>query len=70
MPHDLRAAHDAGEFFLTLEVAAKTGLLSVAALNSQIPERTPAALRNDPDAKWQHWPMRIKPDFCPGNGAN
>lgn len=61
MPAELREAHDAGQFFLTLEIAAKLQLPALADLKSQIPSRIPPSLWQDPAASWQTWPMRIKP---------
>jgi hypothetical protein len=61
LPPELRTAHDAGQFFLTLEVAAKLKLPALAPLQSQAPDRTLAALRDDQGADWRQWPMRLKP---------
>ena len=61
MPSELRSAHDAGQFFLTLEVAAKLKLPLLENFSAQVADRLPAALREDADAHWQEWPMRIKP---------
>ena len=62
LPPELRAAHEAGQFFLTLEIAAKMNLLAAAEMEAQIPQRLPAALRDDPIAQWQQWPCRVKPN--------
>ena len=61
LPPELRAAHDAGQFFLTLEIAATLNLPALADLTAQVPERTPPALRQDRAAHWQQWPARLKP---------
>lgn len=61
VPAEVRAAHDAGQFFLTLEIAAKLNLSVLGDLKSQMKERTPLALRNDAGANWEQWPMRLKP---------
>jgi spermidine synthase len=61
LPENYRAAHDAGQFFLTLEIAAKLNLPVVDDLKSQVNARLPAALRGDAKADWSQWPMRIKP---------
>jgi hypothetical protein len=58
----MRAAHDAGQFFMTLEVAIKLKAPGLAALTAQIEQRLPQSLRRDLDSDWQQWPMRIKPD--------
>lgn len=61
VPQDFRAAHDSGQFFLTLEVAAKVNAPVRANLESQLQSRLPPALRSDPAADWSAWPMRVKP---------
>jgi spermidine synthase len=61
LPAELRPAHEAGQFFLTLEIAAKINDPALGQLQAQIPERLPANLRADRTAEWQHWPARIKP---------
>jgi hypothetical protein len=61
MPAKYRAAHDAGQFFLTLEIAAKLQLPMQDDLRSQIPQRLPEAMRRDTQADWAQWPMRVKP---------
>jgi hypothetical protein len=62
LPANLRAAHEAGQFFLTLEVAAKWNLPALLDLRIQIPKRIPDALQQDGTADWRQWPMRVKPD--------
>lgn len=61
LPPEMQPAHESGQFFLTLEIAAKTRLTALDNLKRQIPDRLPAALRTDPDANWQQWPSRVKP---------
>lgn len=61
LPPTRLAAHDAGQFFLTLEIAAKMDLPVKANLEAQLPERMPPALRHDTKADWRQWPSRIKP---------
>ena len=61
LPPRLRPAHDAGQFFLTLEVAAKLKSPAFANLHAQATDRTPTALREDRQADWRQWPMRLKP---------
>jgi len=61
-PPELRQAQDAGQFFLTLEVAAKLNLPVLENLKAQILDRLPAPLRNDPAADWESWPTRVKPN--------
>lgn len=63
MPPELRPAHEAGQFFLTLEIAAKLKLSVLADLEAQASARTPPALREDQSADWRQWPMRVKPEF-------
>jgi hypothetical protein len=62
MPEALRAAHDSGQFFLTLEIAAHISSPELPALKLQVAERLPADLRNDSAADWRQWPGRVKPD--------
>jgi hypothetical protein len=59
MPAALRAVHDCGQFFLTLEIAAKLDLPVTSNLAAQVDSRLPVALRMGAD--WRQWPMRIKP---------
>ncbi|MBL9166118.1 MAG: hypothetical protein JNN07_00085 [Verrucomicrobiales bacterium] len=61
IPERFRSAHDSGQFFLTLEVAAKLNLPALSGLKAQITDRLPPALAQDPAADWRHWPMRLKP---------
>lgn len=61
IPAKYRAAHDAGQFFLTLEVAAKLQLPMLEDLRSQVPQRLPEPMRRDAQADWAQWPMRVKP---------
>ena len=61
VPRELQAAHDSGQFFLTLEVAAKVNAPVRANLEAQLPTRLPPSLRADPAADWSAWPMRVKP---------
>ena len=62
LPDAIQRAHDAGQFFLTIEIAARLQLPALAGLQAQIPERMPPAMWRDADANWQTWPMRIKPN--------
>ncbi len=61
LPPELRAAHDVGQFFLTLEIAAKLQLPALADLQSQTHDRMPGSLLRDKGADWRQWPMRLKP---------
>lgn len=61
IPTALQAAHDSGQFFLTLEIAAKVQAPVLENLRAQVPERLPRALSADPQVDWLLWPMRIKP---------
>lgn len=62
VPEPLRGAHDAGQFFLTLEIALKVRAPVLPALIDQAVVRLPESLRSDADADWQQWPMRVKPE--------
>lgn len=66
LPAELRAAHDAGQFFLTLSVADHVKASALANLTAQMRERLPAPLRTDSAAAWRHWPMRLKPIAAAG----
>lgn len=61
IPEHLRSAHEAGQFFLTLEIAAKLQLPNLKDLAAQTEARIPQALLIDPGATWTERPMRIKP---------
>lgn len=63
LPDAYREAHRGGDFFLTLEIAAKLNLEVLPALQAQVRDRLPAPLREDAAADWQLWPMRVKPTF-------
>ncbi len=63
MPERLRIAHQSGDFFLTLDVAATMNLPELAGLREQISERLPAAVRSDRGADWRQWPTRVKPEL-------
>lgn len=58
-----RAAHEAGQFFLTLEVAAKIESPLAGNLKAQIPFRMPLAIRENASVDWAQWPSRVKPKF-------
>lgn len=61
LPESLRAAHDGGQFLLTLEIASAIGSPELAALRAQFTQRVPRELLNDAGADWRHWPSRVKP---------
>jgi hypothetical protein len=61
LPAYLRDAHEAGQYFLTLKIAAKLRLPALTDLKSQMLQRLPISLREDSAADWQYWPMRVKP---------
>lgn len=61
LPESRRPAQAAGQFFLTLEIAAKIKAPETAGLENQIASRLPAALLNDTAADWRQWPSRVKP---------
>lgn len=63
LPEGFREAHRGGDFFLTLEIAAKLNLAVLPALQAQVRDRLPTSLREDRTANWQLWPMRVKPTF-------
>jgi hypothetical protein len=65
IPAELKPAQDAGQFFLTLEVAARMGLPAKANLEAQIPNRMPTALIDDFQVDWKLWPSRVKPFTAP-----
>jgi hypothetical protein len=60
VPGVRRAAHDAGQFFLTLEIAALSGSPVRANLEAQVGERLPPGVRLDAGARWEGWPARVK----------
>lgn len=62
LPEELREAQESGQFFLTLDLAAKLNLPALPGLKGQMFDRLPASLRHDSGADWRQWPMRIKPE--------
>jgi hypothetical protein len=58
LPEQLRASHDAGQFFLTVEIAAHIQHPALDELTAQIQERLPSSMAADLAAAWQTWPMR------------
>jgi predicted membrane-bound spermidine synthase len=69
LPEELREAQDSGQFFLTLDIAAKLGLPARGNLEAQIPTRIPTALQDDFQADWRQWPSRVKPFVATGPGT-
>jgi spermidine synthase len=65
VPEKLRDAHEAGQFFLTLEIAAAAKSPDLDLLKSKIPEHLPVPLQTDAQADWKPWPSRIKPKDAP-----
>ena len=61
LPGDLQVHQDTGQFFLTLEIAAKLGLPARGNLEAQLPNRIPPALQDDFLVDWRLWPSRVKP---------
>lgn len=61
---ELRAAHDAGQFFLTLEIAIKIDSPAKDDLLAQAAARLPRGMLQDSGADWRQWPMRAKPHFA------
>jgi hypothetical protein len=64
MPQSLRSAHDAGQFFLTLEIAIKINSPARHDLLAQAESRLAPAMLHDSQADWRQWPMRVKPAFA------
>lgn len=63
LPEDLRQAHEAGQFFLTLEIAKGGNLSNTAQLETNVSGYLPQPLRNDPGVSWHEWPMRYRPNL-------
>lgn len=61
IPGPFQGAHDAGQFFLTLEVASVAGGPVFENLRAQVADRLPEALRRDAGADGSRWPGRVKP---------
>jgi len=61
LPTTLRDAQEAGQFFLTLEIARGAKLPNAESLTAQIPQVLPRPLAEDLQAEWTHWPMRYRP---------
>ncbi len=61
VPAPWRAAPDAGQFFLTLEVAARSGAAVLPNLAAQVGARLPASLALDAAAGWESCPGQVKP---------
>jgi predicted membrane-bound spermidine synthase len=70
LPEELRDAQDSGQFFLTLDIAAKLRLPQLVNLQSQVAHRLPTELQDDFSIDWSHWPSRSKPysTSAPGTG--
>ena len=60
LPEQYRSSQDAGQFFLTLEVASTCQLPIRTNLEQQIPMRLPGTLRQDVQADFRQWPSRVK----------
>lgn len=67
LPERWRKAHDAGQFYLTLEVADRSGADLVRLLRVQVADRLPPVLREDPAIDWRLWPSSVKPSAGGGN---
>jgi hypothetical protein len=61
LPEARQSAHDSGQFFLTLDLAATSRLPAVDELKAQIAHRLPVSVREDRTAEWRQWPSRVKP---------
>ncbi|MCG3148825.1 MAG: Polyamine aminopropyltransferase [Verrucomicrobiae bacterium] len=60
MPAELVAAHDAGQYCLTLSIASRVNAPGLPELTAQWSSRLPAALQRDPVADWTCWPVTAK----------
>lgn len=67
LPERWRKAHDAGQFYLTLEVAERSRANVVGSLKAQVADRLPSAVRMDPAIDWRLWPSSVKPSAGGGN---
>jgi len=65
IPEPFRSAHDAGQYVLTLEVAARSNAPFTENLKAQFPERIPRELLTDQKAEWPQWPASVKPQRGP-----
>jgi spermidine synthase len=70
LPEDRRSAHEAGQFFLTLEIAAKMNLPATEQLKTQVTNRLPAVMLRDASANWHQWPCRVKPEIPRGENGS
>jgi spermidine synthase len=61
LPESMRAWHDAGQFFVTLEIAAHMQHAQHAHLEAQLSTRLPPAMVGDREASWEQWPMSHRP---------
>jgi spermidine synthase len=66
LPERWRSPHDAGQFFLTLDVALLSQSPLVSNFRGQIRDRMPLDLWMDPQASWPQWPSREKPRLRSG----
>jgi hypothetical protein len=62
LPERLRTAHDSGQFFLTLDVASRSGSRFLGPMRAQVGTRLPEAMRADGAIRWEQWPGAIKPE--------
>ncbi len=67
VPEEFRGAHDAGQYVLTLEVAARSKAPFTDNLKEQFAERIPRELLTDQEAEWQQWPASVKPQRLPAS---
>lgn len=65
LPADLRPAQDAGDLCIAYEIARAARLPAAAKIAEQLRADFPAALLEDPGARWAAWPMRYPPPFLP-----
>jgi len=70
IPPELRAAHDAGQYVLTLEIAARTQSPLAGNLKGQFAGRLPRQLLEDKGADWRQWPGAVKPERNGGRNGS
>lgn len=69
IPQNLSAAHDSGQFFLTLEIA-RSARAHENQLLAQAQERLPNSLATDVQADWTKWPMKFRPQLPRVSGGH
>jgi spermidine synthase len=61
LPPRFRRSHEAGQFFLTLDIAVDGQDETHGDLKAETAEWLPAMLATDEAARWQGWPSRVRP---------